>query len=240
MAENDGRMAETSKGKGKSSQESADGNQAGADHSLVASRLRRAYARFKQLPRNFRLASLALLLFVVGALLFTRLLANPAKVTIVCQHGFRTAELLVWSDGDLIYSGTVNGSSRARFGFLGSKPAGLYKTVDVPAGRHSIRVRLEADNEGYDQTKIVSANFGEGGDNSVSISAGRRGLSVLAKGAPEAMDDSGIVSSSRRLASSVMLSIFGSGMSAAIAFLVQEFLRAQKQRLVSPPTEFKS
>jgi len=37
-----------------------------------------------------------------------------------------------------------------------------------------------------------------------------------------------------------MLSIFGSGMSAAIAFLVQEFLRAQKQRLVSPPTEFKS
>jgi len=193
-----------------------------------------------RLPRNFRLAALALVLFVVGAMLFSRLFSNPAKVTIVCQHGFRTAELSVWADGDVIYSGTVNGSSKGRLGFLGSKSPGLYKTVDVPAGRHSIRVRLDAENESYDQIKIVSANFGEGGDNTVSISAGRHGLSVVAHGAPEATDDSGIVSSSRKVASSVMLSIFGSGMSAAIAFLVQEFLRAQKARLVSPPTEIKS
>ncbi len=232
-------MAETAKEQGKNSREPVDGNQAGTAHSLGARWLRSAYRRFIRLPRNLRLASLALLLFVVGAVLFTRLFSNPAKVTIVCQHGFRTAELSVWVDGDLTYSGTVNGSSRARLGFLGSRPAGLYKTIDVPAGRHSIRVRLEADNEAYDQTKLVSANFGEGGDNSLSVSAGRHGLSVVAKGTPDATDDSGIVSSSRRLASSVMLSIFGSGMSAAIAFLVQEFMRAQKQRLVSPPTEIK-
>ena len=192
-----------------------------------------------RLPRNFRLAGLALLLFVAGAVLFTRLLSNPAKVTIVCQHGFRTADLTVWADGDVIYSGTVNGSSKGRLAFLGSKSPGLYKTIDVPAGRHSIRVRLDAENDNYDQTKLVSANFGEGGDNTVSISAGRHGLTVVAHGAPEATDDSGIVSSSRRLASSVMLSIFGSGMSAAIAFLVQEFMRAQKARLISPPTEIK-
>lgn len=233
-------MAETSTAKGKSSPEPVDAKKTGEGQSFLATRWRGLYKGFMRLPRNFRLAALALLLFVLGAVLFTRLFSNPAKVTIVCQHGFRTAELSVWADGDLIYSGTVNGSSKGRLSFLGSKSPGLYKTIDVPAGRHSIRVHLDAEKEGYDQTKIVSANFGEGGDNSVSISAGRHGLSVLAHGAPEAADDSGIVSSSRKLASSVMLSIFGSGMSAAIAFLVQEFLRAQKQRLVSPPTEFKS
>jgi hypothetical protein len=233
-------MAETSTAKSKSPAQQAEAKKVDEAQPAVASPLRRAYRRFMQLPRNFRLAALALLLFVAGAVLFTRLLSNPAKVTIVCQHGFRSAEVTVWADGDVIYSGTVNGSSKGRLGFLGSKSPGLYKTVDVPPGRHSIRVRLDADNESYDQTKIVSANFGEGGDNTVSISAGRHGLSVVAHGAPEATDDSGIVSSSRKLASSVMLSIFGSGMSAAIAFLVQEFLRAQKARLISPPTEVKS
>src|SRR5690349_8669439 len=130
-------MADTSKKKG-NSQEPVDGNQAGTAHSLVATRLRSAYRRFMRLRRNFRLAALALALFVVGALLFSRLLANPAKVTIVCQHGFRTAELSVWADGDLIYSGTVNGSSKGRLSFLASKSPGLYKTINVPAGRHSI------------------------------------------------------------------------------------------------------
>ncbi len=235
-------MAETPTAKSKTSREAAAGSTKTENAgSSIGNRLRNAQKRFMALPRNFRLAGLALLLFIVGALLFTRLFSNPARVTIICQHGFRSAELSVWADGDLIYSGTVNGTSKSRFGFLGgSKSPGLYKSVDVPAGRHSIRVRLNADSEGYDQAKMLTANFGEGGGNSLSISAGRRGLSVLAQGAPETTDESGIVASSRRVASSVMLSIFGSGMSAAIAFLVQEFLRAQKARLVSPPTEIKS
>ena len=242
LAENDGRMAETSTSKSKVSAETAAGStQPEKSRFSLANSLRSAKKRFMAVPRNFRLAALALVLFIVGALLFVRLFSNPAKVTIICQHGFRSAELSVWADGDLIYSGTVNGTSlKSRLGFLGgSKSSGLYKTVDVPAGRHSIRVRLNADSEDYDQTKILSANFGEGGGNSLTISSGRHGLSVLTQGAPEATDENGIIASSRRMASSVMLSIFGSGMSAAIAFLVQEFLRAQKARLVSPPTEIK-
>ena len=186
------------------------------------------------------MAALALILFVVGALLFVRIFSNPAKLTIICQHGFRSAQLYVWADGDLIYSGVVNGSSKGRFGFLSSKTPGLYKTVTVPAGPHSIRVQLTADSDAYDQIKTVSANLGEQGQNSLTISTGRHGLSVLAKGTSEGVDESGVISSSRKLASSVILSIFGSGMSAAIAFLVQEFLRAQKERLVSPPAEIKS
>ena len=241
LAENDGRMAETPTAKSKASHESAtDSSRTEKTGSPIVNGLRSTQKRLMALPRNLRLAALALLLFVVGAVLFTRLLANPAKVTIACQHGFHSAELSVWADGDLIYSGTVNGTSKSRFGFLGgSKSPGLYTSIDVPAGRHSIRVRLNADSEGYDQTKILSADFGEGGGNSLNITAGRRSLSVLAQGAPETTNENGIVASSRRLASSIMLSIFGSGMSAAIAFLVQEFLRAQKARLVSPPTEIK-
>lgn len=235
-------MAEVPTAKSKDSPEAATGSTNTERGRLsISDRLRSAQKRVMSLPRNLRLAAMALVLFIVGAILFTRVFANPARVTIVCQHGFRAAQLSVWVDEELIYSGKVIGSAKGHFGFLGAgKSPGLYKSVDVTAGRHMLRVRLNADSEGYDQTKTVMANFGESVENTLSISAGRRGLSVLAQGAPDAPEEGGIIYSSRRLASSVMLSIFGSGMSAAIAFLVQEFLRAQKARLAQPPTEIKT
>jgi hypothetical protein len=234
-------MAETLTSQPKRKPERAiDSPNTGETDQPKANPLRRAYKRLMGLPRNFRLAALALLLFVVGAVLFTRWFSDPAKVTIVCQHYFRVAQLSVWADDDLIYSGKVNGTSKSHLAFLGgSKAVGLHKIIDVPAGQHSIRVRLTSDADGYDQIKTVAANFGDSGENSVSVSVGRHGLSVVTQGSPIVAEDSGIVSSSRKLASSVLLSIFGSGMSAAIAFLVQEFLRAQKTRLVAPPTEVK-
>jgi hypothetical protein len=67
----------------------------------------------------------------------------------------------------------------------------------------------------------------------LSVSAGRRGLYVSAQGGRNIPPESAAPSPYTTYASSVVLSILASGMSAAIAFIVQEFMRAQKARLAA-------
>jgi len=191
-------------------------------------------AKVQSLPRRMRMLCAALAFVMVGALVYQWAFSKSAKVNIVCAHSFRSAELSVWVDRSLVYSGNVNGSSRKHFALFSAGKAGLYKTIDVPAGRHTVQVRLNASNDGFDQTKVTSANFSDLHDNSVTISAGRRGLSLAVQGGVDAPAESGVLTPYQKIASSVIFSILGSGMSAAIAFLVQEFLRAQKARLTAP------
>jgi hypothetical protein len=192
--------------------------------------------KVKALPRRIRILSFALVLVAVVGLVYQWAFSKTAKVNIVCSHGFRSAELSVWVDRDLVYSGNVNGTSRKHFQLFSAGKPGLYKSIEVPAGHHAIQVRLNATADGFDQTKVTNANFSDLHTNSVSISAGRRGLTLSVQGGaePSAPADSEALTAYQKVASSVIFSILGSGMSAAIAFLVQEFLRAQKARLTSP------
>jgi|1186.fasta_scaffold20871_2 hypothetical protein len=190
--------------------------------------------RLQRLPRRVRLAGAILAILLTSGFVFSWAFSSSAKLNVVCQHSFRSAEVSIWIDGDLVYTGTVNGSANKRFHVFGSRSLGLFKTVDVPAGRHTVQVRVTADAEGYDQVKTVSAVFSEAQDNSLNISAGTRGLYLTARGGANVPVQPAAVSSYMKYATSVVLSIFGSGMSAAIAFLVQEFMRSQKARLVAP------
>jgi hypothetical protein len=189
------------------------------------------WARFQRLSPKVRLGVVSAGVLLIGGLVFSSVFSRSAKLNIICQHSFRAAEVSVWIDSRLIYNGNVSGSAKVPFGLFGNKKSGLAKVVNVPSGRHSIRVRLTAEAEGYDQMKTVSAVFSEDQDNSLSIGAGRRGLYLSAQGGASVPAESELGGSYGRFASSFVLSIFASGMSAAIAFIVQEFMRSQKARL---------
>jgi hypothetical protein len=89
--------------------------------------------------------------------------------------------------------------------------------------------------------KTVSSVFSDDQENSLNIGAGRHGLYVSAQGGANVPAESRIPSSYAQYASSVFLSILASGMSAAIAFVVQEFMRSQKERLaIGDSAEMKS
>lgn len=94
-----------------------------------------------------------------------------------------------------------------------------------------MQVRFNAKADGYDQTKTASAVFLENQENSLSISPGRHGLSLMSQDGAEVPTESPLPSSYQRYLSSIVLSILGSGMSAVIGFLVQDFMRSQKGRL---------
>ena len=185
--------------------------------------------RLQRLPRRVRLAGAILAILLTSGFVFSWAFSSSAKLNVVCQHSFRSAEVSIWIDGDLVYTGTVNGSANKRFHVFGSRSLGLFKTVDVPAGRHTVQVRVTADAEGYDQVKTVSAVFSDDFHGMVAAT----GI-LTARGGANVPVQPAAVSSYMKYATSVVLSIFGSGMSAAIAFLVQEFMRSQKARLVAP------
>jgi hypothetical protein len=195
------------------------------------------YARwqaFQRLPRRVRIATASVALVVIAGLAFSVVSSNSAKLNIRCQHTFQSAELSVWIDNDLVFAVNVSGSAKNPLtSLLNRRPQGLAKIINVPSGRHTVRVRLNANSEGYDQIKTVAAVFSPDQDNALSISAGRRGLYVSEQRGRNIPAESDEPSSYKTYASSVVLSILASGMSAAIAFIVQEFMRAQKARLAA-------
>ena len=194
-----------------------------------------AWERIQRLPRWLRLVGAALAILLVGISVASWAFSTSARLNITCQHSFRSAEVSVWIDSKLIYAGNVNGSANRRFRWFGNtRTEGLFKTVNVSAGRHTVQVRLNAEAEGYDQIRTVSAVFSENQDNSLSISAGRRGLSVVPQGSANVQSETVLPDSFVKYAGSVVLTILGSGLSAVIGFLVQEFMRSQKARLMPP------
>ncbi len=190
--------------------------------------------RVLKLPKRIKVWGVAVAVSALAYMLFSWIFVNPARLRISCQHYFRSAELSVWIDGDNVYSGTVNGVSRKQFGIFGGgrAPASFSRMVRVPAGRHEIQVRLNAPGQGFDQTRTTYADFSSKKENTLIVSSGRRGLVLVAPNSsnlPPASPDSGY----QKYVGSIFLSIMGSGMSAFISFLVQDFMRTQKARLTS-------
>ncbi len=185
----------------------------------------------RKLPKRVRLGALALAGLCIFYWTFTWITSDPAKLRISCQHNFRSAQLSVWVDSDLVYTGAVNGGLKRHAGRPSSgKAQGFSKVVHVPGGRHEIQVRLSAPNEGYDQTRTTYADFSSKKENALIISSGRKNL-VLTVSSPSGASLEAPTPGIQKYASSLVLSIMGSGMSAFISFLVHDFLRTQKERL---------
>jgi len=50
--------------------------------------------------------------------LHTAFFAKDATLRLKVQHGFRSAQLSIWVDGDRVYSESLSGSTRKKFGLI--------------------------------------------------------------------------------------------------------------------------
>jgi len=173
------------------------------------------------------LAFLAVVLLGISALLSL----PSATLKLVCRHDFRSADLTVSIDREVVHTDTVTGTVRKRFGVL-EKTEGTYaRTLPVGSGRHLVEVRLRA--PGYDHTRSIPGDFSRGKESTLNVDSGRD-LSLAWRGAgggAGAAEPAGASPSWFKYAVSVLMTIFGSIMSASIGVLVQDFLRARKARL---------
>lgn len=179
-------------------------------------------------------AGLALLLGFLAAVLLgiSAFLSLPsATLQLVCRHDFRNADITVSIDGEVVHTDTLTGAARKWLGVL-EKVEGTYaRTFPVSAGRHVVAVQLRA--PGYDRTRSIKGEFSRGKESTLRVDSGS-GLSLAWRGTgggARAAEPASSSSSWFRYAGSIMMTIFGSIVSASIGVLVQDFLRSRKSRV---------
>ena len=172
-------------------------------------------------------ARVVLGLFLVAAVVlaaYSGLTAKDSSLHLKVLHSFHNAQVSVWVDSDLAYSGTIAGSTKKRFGILptDSVQGTLSQIIPVRSGQHTVRVRIASD-DAASQDDTISGNFASNSERDPVVSARRSGLSFSWQGSGSAAAET---SSSflwfSRYAGSLLLTIAGSIISALTGFAIKE------------------
>ena len=177
--------------------------------------------RFSRLPAKARVVLGLFLFAAILMALHTALSGKDASLHLTVQHSFRSANLSLWIDDDLAYSGALNGSIKKKFGLIPSSVQGsLSEVVPISAGAHKIRVQVESD-EGTTQQEVLSGDFARNTERELSVSARPSGLSIAwrATTASSSPSGSGWLA---RYAGALFLTIGGSIISALTGFALKE------------------
>jgi uncharacterized membrane protein len=172
-------------------------------------------------------ARVVLGLFLVAAVFlaaYTGLTAKDSSLHLKVQHSFHNAQVSVWVDGDLAYSGIIAGSPKKRFGLLptDSVRGTLSQIIAVRSGQRTVRVRIASD-DAASQDDTISGDFASNCERDLVVSARRSGLSL-------SWQDSGSAGAEKfssflwlsRYAGSLLLTIAGSIISALTGFAIKE------------------
>lgn len=172
-------------------------------------------------------ARIVLGLFLVAALImamYTGLTARDASLHLKLQHNFHNAQVSVWVDGDLAYSGKISGSIRKRFGFIptDSVQGSLSQIIPVRSGQHNVRVRIEPDDATMQEDSISGA-VAHNTERALSVYARHSGLSLSWQGEGSAgAETASSFAWLSRYAGSLFLTIAGSIISALAGYAIRE------------------
>jgi len=180
------------------------------------------------IPRKARLAVCFGVVVLIPLAIYSYLANGNGDLNVICRHNLQSAALTVTIDGELAFQDQVSGTVKKRFGFLDKKVEGtLSKSLSIPLGKHTVRVNLKSSPDRFDQTRQIAVNLVAGKESTVLITSQRSDLTLTYQGAPLVPDKDGNPSSSGST-ESILMTVMGSIVSAAIGFLVQEFLRTRK------------
>jgi hypothetical protein len=165
--------------------------------------------------------------FLAAALLmaiYTALTAKDASLHLKLQHGFRTAQVSVWVDNDLAFSGEITGAVKKKFGFIptDAQQGSLSQIIPVTSGQHSVRVRIEPEGSSMQEDNI-SGTFAHNLERDLLVSARHNGISLSWQGTGNApVETASSFAWLSRYAASLFLTITGSVMSALAGYAIRE------------------
>ncbi len=115
-------------------------------------------------PRKLLISLLAatfLLLAGAGLLAFNFSRSKPATLQIMGQYPFHSGEIYIWVDGDLRYHDELrslsNPQAKPQHNSAGNESLAL--TLPVTAGRHNIRIQVDAEGQIYDHDTAIPGYF---------------------------------------------------------------------------------
>jgi hypothetical protein len=172
-------------------------------------------------------ARMLLGLFLLAAVLMaihTALTAKDASLHLKLQHGFRSAQLSLWVDDDLAFSGKITGSTKKKFGLIptDAQQGSLSQIIAVRSGQRNIRVRIQPDDAAPQQDSIPG-DFASNGERNLYVSARKNGLALTWQGTSSASPETAPTFTwFSRYAASLFLTITGSIMSALAGYAIRE------------------
>jgi hypothetical protein len=186
------------------------------------------------MPTNVRIILGLFLLAAVLMAAHAALSTKDASLHLKLQHDFRSADLSVWIDGDLAYSGKLKGALKRKFGLLPESVQGsLSQIVPVSSGTHQVRLRIVSE-DGSAQEDNITGDFARNTERELSVSARRSALSL----GWQATNTAGPSSSPgwfTHYASTLFLTIAGSIISALTGFALRELPAHIRARQTDAP-----
>jgi len=121
-------------------------------------------ARGVNRPRKvliYALAAIILLLAGAGLLAVSLNGSRPATLQIVGQYPFHRGEIYIWVDGDLRYHDELRAAAapHAKPSHNSAVDESLALTLPVTAGRHTIRIQVDAEGKIYDHDTAIPGFF---------------------------------------------------------------------------------
>jgi translation initiation factor IF-1 len=165
--------------------------------------------------------------FLVAAVLMavhTALTAKDAGLHLKVQHAFHQAQVTVWVDDDLAFSGKITGSMKKKFGLIPTDAVqgSSSQIIPVRSGEHRIRVRIEPE-DATAQEDSISGEFASHAERSLLAAARRSSLSLTWQGTNAApVETAASFTWFSRYAGSLFLTIAGSIMSAVAGYVLKE------------------
>jgi len=106
-------------------------------------------------------AAAFLLLAGAGLLVLSFSRSKPATLQIMGQYPFHRGEIYIWVDGDLRYHDELRAAanSPARSSRYSTADESLGITLPVTAGRHTIRIQVDAEGQTYDHDTAIPGYF---------------------------------------------------------------------------------
>lgn len=187
----------------------------------AANALQTLRALWNRIPIKARVV-LALFLCAASLLaLHTAFAAKDASLHLRVQHSFRSADLSVWVDRDLVYSGKLRGTLKKKLGLIPDSVQGtLSEVFSISSGTHQVRVRVISDDGSTDEDTI-SADFAPHSKRELSAVARRSGIALSWQAAdptPAASGEGWLA----RYAGTLFLTAAGSIISALTGFALKE------------------
>ncbi|MBV9609607.1 MAG: serine/threonine protein kinase [Acidobacteria bacterium] len=100
---------------------------------------------------------------------------KPATIHLSIQHSFKSGNVTVWSDGQLIYLRELSGTTTKHLVVLSHSEGFEAAQLKVPVGEHTIKVRVQADD--FDDSNSIQATFSDKTDTTLHVDA-RKGKGV--------------------------------------------------------------
>ncbi len=191
------------------------------------------------------------LFLLVAALMAVHTAFSPedCSLRLKVQHSFLSAQLYVWLDDSLVYSGRLVGSSKPirtgkrKVKLIEPAEGSLSETFGVPAGAHEARVRV-ATEDGSAQENSIRGDFAIHSQRTLSVVARGNDVSMNwesenqvrasapSAGAEPAQAPEGWL---QRYAGAVMISVVGSIVSALVGFAIKELPKKITSTQAEPP-----